>query len=237
MSASQRKSITSNVLGNVLGNAHALSSGLRPEPQLAPPWVVLEEFLVAQELASLLRFVSSRAKSFRVSEVLQDGDTTVIDAGARRSQVLFELGGFEAIFRTRVLWMLPYVLARLGLQSFAVSDVEIQLTATQDGGFFRPHFDDDDANALGRRLTFVYFFSREPRRFRGGDLRLFSSSSPDARSDGVASWRIQPGQNQAVFFESTRLHEVMPVQCTSRDFCDSRFTVNGWVHGSGRGGA
>jgi len=200
------------------------------------PWVVLDEFLVTQELESLLRFATSRAASFQVSEVLEESNNAVVDAGARRSHVLFELGGFETLFRSRLLWTLPYVLARLGLRSFSVSDVEMQLTATHDGGFFRPHFDDDATRVLGRRLTFVYFFSREPRRFRGGDLQLFASCAPDTRSDGVASWRIQPGQNQAVFFESTRLHEVMPVQCASRDFADGRFTVNGWIHGPSRGG-
>jgi SM-20-related protein len=199
------------------------------------PFVVLDEFLVAQELDGLLRFAMSQAMSFRVSEVLTADDGSLIDTESRRSRVLFDLGGFEALFRHRVLWTLPYVLARLGLPPFPVSNVEVQLTVTHHGGFFRPHFDDDAETALGRRLTFVYFFSREPRRFRGGDLQLFQSRAPDTRVDGVPRWRIQPGQNQAVLFESTRLHEVMPVRCPTQDFNDGRFTVNGWIHGPAGG--
>jgi Rps23 Pro-64 3,4-dihydroxylase Tpa1-like proline 4-hydroxylase len=195
-----------------------------------PPWVVLDEFLVAQELASLLRFATTRVRSFQVSEVLAGRHESLVDTGSRRSRVLFELGGFEGLFRQRVLWSLPYVLARLGLPAFPVSDIEVQLTVTHDGGFFRPHFDDDERSALGRRITFVYYFAREPRRFRGGDLQLFASRAPDTRVDGVPRWRVQPGQNQCVFFESTRLHEVLPVQCASSDFSDGRHTVNGWIH-------
>jgi Rps23 Pro-64 3,4-dihydroxylase Tpa1-like proline 4-hydroxylase len=41
---------------------------------------------------------------------------------------------------------------------------------------------------------------------------------------------IEPRQNQIVFFPCSTLHEITPVQCGSRDFADSRFTVNGWLH-------
>jgi Rps23 Pro-64 3,4-dihydroxylase Tpa1-like proline 4-hydroxylase len=37
-------------------------------------------------------------------------------------------------------------------------------------------------------------------------------------------------QNQIVFFPSETLHEVLPVECPSGEFADSRFTVNGWLH-------
>lgn len=209
-------------------------AAVRPEPH-RPPCVVLEEFLVAQELDALQRFAIARAASFRTSEVLTTEDGSIVDPAERRSRVLYELGEFEALFRRRVLGAVPYVLARLGLRPFAVPAVEVQMTVSHDGGVFRPHFDDDETGALGRRLTFVYFFAREPQRFRGGELRLYASRAPDTRVDGVARWHVRPGTNQVVFFESTRLHEVLPVHCPSNAFRDGRFTVNGWIHGRAGG--
>jgi SM-20-related protein len=39
-----------------------------------------------------------------------------------------------------------------------------------------------------------------------------------------------PGQNFVVFFPAAAIHEVSVVQCPSRDFADSRFALNGWIH-------
>lgn len=32
-----------------------------------------------------------------------------------------------------------------------------------------------------------------------------------------------------IFFLSRYMHEVLPVKCPSRNFADSRFTINGWI--------
>ncbi|MBE9012911.1 2OG-Fe(II) oxygenase, partial [Pseudanabaenaceae cyanobacterium LEGE 13415] len=40
---------------------------------------------------------------------------------------------------------------------------------------------------------------------------------------------IQPINNSIIFFPSHFLHEVLPVSCPSRQFADSRFTLNGWI--------
>ena len=41
---------------------------------------------------------------------------------------------------------------------------------------------------------------------------------------------VVPQQNQIVFFPCSLLHEITPVECRSRAFADSRFTLNGWLH-------
>jgi SM-20-related protein len=127
---------------------------------------------------------------------------------------------------------LPHVLMRLGQPAFPVSQLEIQLTATNDGEFFRTHTDNDAYGVEGRRITFVYFFHREPLGFGGGALRIFDTAY---RSDGASvetgPYRlVYPQQNQAVFFASWCRHEILPVSCPTQDFFDSRFTVNGWYH-------
>jgi Rps23 Pro-64 3,4-dihydroxylase Tpa1-like proline 4-hydroxylase len=39
-----------------------------------------------------------------------------------------------------------------------------------------------------------------------------------------------PQQNQIVFFPCSVLHEITAIECSSRAFADSRFTLNGWLH-------
>ena len=124
---------------------------------------------------------------------------------------------------------LPHVLLALRKRPFPVTALEIQLTASNHAEFFRVHTDNNDDEVRSRELTFVYFFHREPRRFAGGELRVFDT----VRTDGVPTpakrfQLVYPLQNQIVFFPSPYLHEILPVICPSREFADSRFTVNGW---------
>jgi Rps23 Pro-64 3,4-dihydroxylase Tpa1-like proline 4-hydroxylase len=208
------------------------SNGQRQLPmQLNVPTVILDEFLSAEELAGLLSFTLSRSRAFARSEVITYDGVRLIDGDSRRSRVLFDLGPFHFLFRTRLLTFLPYVLARLMVRSFAVSNVEIQLTGTNHNEFFRAHSDNDGTETRGRQLTFVYFFHSEPRRFGGGELRIFNTRSAREPSEPSAPYRlVYPLQNQIVFFQSSYLHEILPVLCPSRRFADSRFTVNGWYH-------
>jgi Rps23 Pro-64 3,4-dihydroxylase Tpa1-like proline 4-hydroxylase len=80
-------------------------------------------------------------------------------------------------------------------------------------------------------MTFVYFFHREPRQFEGGELRLHDSRRKTERSFGTDGYQaIVPQQNQIVFFPCAVRHEITAVECPSRAFADSRFTLNGWLH-------
>jgi len=202
-----------------------------------PPWkstfpaVILDEFLVVEEWRGLLKYTLSREGQFSRSEVVGADGKTSLDTSYRRSRVLFDLSFFSALFRQRLLTFLPYLLARLGVKPFPVSDVEIQLTGTNHGEFFRVHSDNDAKNSIGRQLTFVYFFFREPRRFSGGDLRIYNTPWPHDAS-GRNPWfrTVYPRQNQVVVFPSSYMHEILPVNCPSRQFANSRFTVNGWLH-------
>jgi SM-20-related protein len=210
-----------------------LSGTLRqPPPWTAPfPAVILDEFLVAEEWRALLSYTLSHERQFSPSEVVRADGHIAVDSGYRRSRVLFNLGVFHGLFRQRMLTFLPYLLARLGYGPFPVSDVEVQLTGTNHGEFFRVHSDNDAGITTGRQLTFVYFFFREPRRFGGGDLRIFDSKRPvDASRRNEAFRTVYPRQNQVVVFPSAYMHEILPVVCPSRQFADSRFTVNGWLH-------
>jgi Rps23 Pro-64 3,4-dihydroxylase Tpa1-like proline 4-hydroxylase len=195
------------------------------------PLVVLDEFLVAQEWAGLLHYTLKRGADFANSGVLGAGGASHTDDSYRRSRVLYDLGDCQTMFVDRIMTFLPHVLARLRLPPFPISHFEVQLTATNDGQFFRQHSDNDAGPLRSRTLTFVYYFFREPKAFRGGALRLHDPQlDKRGKLTPGAYQTVHPIQNQIIFFPSNCLHEVMPVECPSREFSDSRFTVNGWVH-------
>lgn len=199
--------------------------------QAQTPVVIFDEFLVGQEWRELTAYTWGRAVDFCPTEVIGGEGHGYQDPDARRSRVLYDLGHFRDLFARRLLTFLPHVLTRLGQPDFPVAHVEIQLTATNNGEFFRAHADDGAGPAASRHVTFVYFFHREPRGFAGGELRLFDTIADNGRRVAAGPYRvIYPLQNQVVFFPSGCLHEILPVACPSGDFADSRFTVNGWLH-------
>jgi Rps23 Pro-64 3,4-dihydroxylase Tpa1-like proline 4-hydroxylase len=197
----------------------------------ATPIVIFDEFLVAQELRGLLDFTLGHSGEFVATQVIGPNGINLVDGQTRRSSVLYDFGLYQQVFIDRLLIFLPHVLARLGYEPFEVSHVEVQLTATNNGEYFRVH-NDNDANAVRTRaVTFVYFFHREPRSFYGGELRIFDTHWEAERAVASGPYRvIYPLQNQIVFFPSYCLHEILPVGCVSGYFADSRFTVNGWIH-------
>ena len=68
-------------------------------------------------------------------------------------------------------------------------------------------------------------------QFAGGELRIYGNQ---IRNDKLArndSFRVfEPRNNSIVFFHAAVMHEVTQVRVPSKDFRDSRFTVNGWIH-------
>ena len=51
------------------------------------------------------------------------------------------LGEHQDMMLTRIKTVLPQVLERLGMEEFAIADVEAQITASNDGDFFHFHSD------------------------------------------------------------------------------------------------
>jgi len=193
--------------------------------QYQAPLVILDEFLVAQEWAGLLRHALKRGTAFNAD----GGGEYDTGNGSRPPRVLHDLGRFHAMFADRIMAFLPQVLARLRQPPFPVTHIEIQMTATNDGQFL-PKRRDNDIDRC-RSVAFVYYFFREPKSFTGGALRLYDAQlDPRGGVTGGSFQTIHPMQNQIVVFPSDCLQEVLPVSCQSRQFANSRFTVNGWLH-------
>lgn len=199
---------------------------------LAAEPLILEEFLAPAELHALLQHTLDREAEFQLSEVVSPGAAgSMVDHEYRRSRVLMNLGDYRAVVVNRLESCWPRILSRLGHDEFVASQVEVQITASNDGDFFHWHSDNCHDDNAPREITFVYFFHREPTNFRGGELRIYDSRWENGGYVPMENHRtILPQQNQMVLFVSSLAHEITPVECSSQAFADSRFTMNGWFH-------
>lgn len=208
------------------------SVGVAERPDHLPAkCVVLDEFLAPQELQELTRFTLEHEGDFSTSEVISPSEEHgVVNYEHRRSRVLMDLQKHEEVILDRIKAALPQVLDQLGMEEFAIEDVETQITASNDGDFFHFHCDNSSEKVRARHLTFVYFFHCDPRQFDGGELRIHDARLEDGVYASEGSYQtIVPQQNQIVFFPCELMHEITRVECPSKLFADSRFTVNGWL--------
>ncbi len=194
--------------------------------------VILDEFLAPAELNTLLQHVLAHEADFQSSEVVFPGVAGgMVDHDHRRSRILTQPNGHEAVVVDRIRPSWTRILSKLKHAPFVSSGVEAQITASNDGDFFRWHSDNAQEVSAPREITFVYFFHREPKSFHGGELRIYDSSWENGGYVPMNNYRtVVPQQNQIVLFASSLAHEITPVVCSSRAFADSRFTVNGWFH-------
>ena len=125
---------------------------------------------------------------------------------------------------------MPDVLRKLNIPPFPIADIEVQLTAHNDGNYYKVHNDNGSPDTATRVFTYVYYFYREPKPFSGGELLIYDSKIENnfyVQADSCQT--VEPHNNSIVFFLSRYLHEVLPVRCPSKAFADSRFTINGWL--------
>ena len=182
------------------------------------------------ENQALLSFLVENENNFTSATVLEPGaKTNAVNEKLRRSRTLDKLGRFEQLLADKIKQHLQPALQKLGHKEFPLGRIEIQATASNDGDYFRLH-PDSDANDT-RELSFVYFLHAEPRRFSGGELRIFATKLVNGEfSRADHSHMLSPRQDAMVFFPSLNQHEVLPVRVPTKEFRDSRFTINGWIH-------
>jgi Rps23 Pro-64 3,4-dihydroxylase Tpa1-like proline 4-hydroxylase len=133
------------------------------------------------------------------------------------------------LFEPRLRELLLHVRQTLGIPWFPLAGIERRLVAHADGDFFRPHVDNGRPGVATRRITGVYYFHATPKRFSGGELRLYDGVLRDGRIEPASTYaELEPLDNSLVFFPSELFHEVRPVRADRADFRESRFTVNIW---------
>jgi Rps23 Pro-64 3,4-dihydroxylase Tpa1-like proline 4-hydroxylase len=107
---------------------------------------------------------------------------------------------------------LEMAVTAMGYPSFHV--LEIQVTRTPHGGYFRRHTDNTITNE--RALSFVFYFGDS---VEGGELVLDFPYGQKV---------IAPCINSIVVFLSGTPHEILPVVCGD-GFLQGRCTINGWL--------
>lgn len=194
---------------------------------IARPVVALDEFLVAHELMQIEGFLAEAATTFEPARVVPPAALEGEVLTERRSALFRKAPkAIAELFRLRLFFHLPFVQGVLGYPPFQPQMVETQITASNEGDFFRRHNDDVDAAIPTRELTYVYYCHRCPRQFEHGELLLYPPAAGASRAVIMA-----PVRNRILLFPSFLTHEVTMVRCRSKRFQDGRITINGWIHG------
>jgi SM-20-related protein len=198
-----------------------------------PKVAILENFLSQTDHDALLTFVLASRGSFSAAPVYERGRPSV--RATQRDGL--KLGGRDLPVMAPLIDRLKEEQETLfrgaGMKPAPVVRFETELAAYNDGGFFHEHIDtltggikDEQGVEQARALSAVYYFYRRPRAFTGGRLRMWGYSDGEDRPH----FDITPSDNALVAFPSFAMHEVLPVSCPSRNFEDSRFAVNCWLH-------
>ena len=195
---------------------------------------VKHDFLPKRELHALRKYVLDHEGDFTPSTVIShEGPDSASDPSYRKSLVLYNLGEYTSVIEDRLLNLLPNVLTAFKREAFPISHLDIQVTASNHGDFFKVHQDNSSEEPIDinrREVSFVYYFHTEPKAFTGGQLKLYNSENGEVQeAKKKIAQTITPRQNTLVLFPSSYDHEVLPVRCPSRKFVSSRFTVNGWI--------
>lgn len=194
---------------------------------LTSPLIQIDNFLNETEKTQLMNYSLGKESAFIDTGPLYN---TSYHPDHRKSLVLYEFPEISEIFLRRLRKALPFVMSQLGMGLFPISRIEVQLTAHNDNNYFRFHKDNGTPETATRELTYCYYFYREPKPFSGGELKIYDRIIHNSSEYSNNSFQtIEPRNNSIVFFPSNCYHEVLPVNCVSQEFADSRFTINGWV--------
>lgn len=176
----------------------------------------------------LLEFAQSHRDGLRETRVWNSAKAEgEVKLDSRRSwQIKFQ-GGLRDEVGAHARALLPDMCGQLGTTRFEPRELEIELVAHCDGAFFREHQDRLGAPRLSRLISAVYYFHRLPKSFSGGALRIYPIAGSKSANEFV---EIEPINDTLVFFPSWFPHEVLPVNCPSGRFEDSRFAINCWFH-------
>lgn len=188
----------------------------------------IDNFLSPEEHQALLDYAIKQEGNYQ----LTGPATNTPDYPEHRdSLVLYYSPEFADMILNRVRAVFWKALEKLEIPPFPITHIDAQLTAHNHGHYFRLHNDNGSERDETRMLTYVYYFHREPKAFTGGELLLYDTQwqGQYAYSKLENVQTIEPLNNRIIFFYSGLMHEVLPVYCSSQQFADSRFTVNGWV--------
>jgi SM-20-related protein len=195
----------------------------------ADQWFVCDEFLTPSEAKLVLEKALEDVGAYRSAEVM-NGPHEGLNSRYRRSTVRYYEPVSMSLLQIRLIAYADSICERLRIQPFPVASLEVQLTCSGDGEYYKPHRDNNNDRLGSRRITCVYYFHREPKAFRGGELRIYTPATGRSSPPRVQYVDIEPRQNRLVAFPSSLNHEVRPVSLRSNRLADRRFAMNAWLH-------
>lgn len=189
-----------------------------------PPYLIFPDFLSKELIEQLFSLAIAKQTEFKPSQI--DNLNRRIDADIRISQILRDFDHLFEPLKQSFQEIKQQAMFELKLSAFELAHCEIELAVHEDGAFYKRHIDTStntpDAKTQ-RVMTGVLYFHQQPRRFDGGQLRLYSLTK-----DESTYIDIEPEYNSLVLFPAWAPHEVLPVSCPSGLFEHARFAINCW---------
>jgi SM-20-related protein len=118
----------------------------------------------------------------------------------RESLVLHDFPEVSSLMTRAIQRLLPDV--RRLLNCAQLSDrLEMQLTAHNDGNYYKTHSDSTATHLTERELTYVFYFHGNPKNFSGGELKLYDTAMSASSSSAARTHQlIEPRGNRMIFF-------------------------------------
>ena len=107
---------------------------------------------------------------------------------------------------------------------------ESQVSRYGDQGQEYKYHQDSFAENNSRMITLVYYFNKEPKKYKGGEIQFTRSPISDGKifDKNQTPITITPENNMMVVFSSKVAHTVLPTT-SPKTFDSGRFSVNIWV--------
>ncbi len=216
------------------GEAIEVAAGDIASLEVAPPHVLIPDFMTDAETAQVLAFATAHAGAFQNSGVHEAPSHGFAPSSYRiRSSRVLDgpaNGAMAAMVMPKLLELMPTLWPRLRIDPLPLERLECQVTAHGDGDFFAVHTDNGLPEIAHRQVSYVYYFHREPKQFSGGHRSLFHTLFQYGYGKcGKLAADIDPPRNGLMVFPTFVYHEVTPIQCASTAFTDQRLTLNGWL--------
>lgn len=195
---------------------------LSPPPAMPAAFVRHTDFLPPHRCRQLLSLALAHRDGFVPPKPTINTPKGEVDAAVRTGPVLLHPVTDREVrpwFEARLRDAFASALSRLRRRTPRAYRVEMAMSAFLAGDYIAKH---NDNRYRDRRLSFAYYFHRQPRPFSGGELLLHDAG-------GNAFTSIEPQHNSIVFFPPESIHEVAPVKGDRDDFGAARFTLQGWL--------
>lgn len=196
------------------------------------PHLVFDRVLGPQAVASLVDDVTAREALFKPATVR---DRVVggseVDYSLRDCLRIQGAGPVHESLAQFISGISSQAVARLQLKESIGAPRDFEITGYRDGNRFGAHIDTDERLNMVRVMTCVYYFAATPRRFTGGELRIWSLPTFSSGRSGAPPCfvDVDPESDRLVIFPSWLRHEVLPVHVPSGAWADGRFTVTCWI--------